>query len=86
MSETAEITLRVSQDLKDKIDLLAAKSGRSPSEIVQRELSNSIDHQFWVLEEIEKGREDFRQGRTVPHDEVMMQIDAILDRYKRDAA
>jgi predicted transcriptional regulator len=86
MTKTAAMTLRLTQDLKDKIARLADETDRTPSAVAQRGLSDYVDYQLWMLEEIEKSREDFRQGRTVPHDEVMAKADAILAQYKSDAA
>lgn len=86
MTKTAAMTLRLTPDLKEKIARLAEETDRTPSAVAQRGLSDYVDYQLWMLEEIEKSREDFRQGRTVSHDEVMAQADAILARHKSDAA
>lgn len=86
MTKTAAMTLRLSQDLKDKIARLAEETDRTPSAVAQRGLSDYVDRQLWMLDEVAKGREDFREGRTVPHAEAMARIDAILAKHKRDAA
>lgn len=86
MAKTAALTLRVSQDVKDKLTRLAVETDRTPSAVAQRALSAYVDHQLWMLEEIDKSREDFRQGRTATNDEVMRQVDEILAKHKRKAA
>lgn len=86
MSKTAALTLRVSQDLKDKLTRLAAETDRTPSAVAQRALNAYVDQQLWMLEEIDKSREDFRHGRTVTHEEAMARIDAILAKHRKDAA
>jgi predicted transcriptional regulator len=86
MAKTAALTLRVSQDVKDKLARLAEETDRTPSAVAQRALSAYLDHQLWMLEEIEKSRQDFREGRTVPNDEVMRQVDELLASYKSKAA
>lgn len=86
MPKTAAMTLRLTQELKDKLARLAAETDRTPSAVAQRGLSDYVDHQLWILEEIEKSREDFRQGRTVPHEEVMRQAREIIERHKSKAA
>ena len=86
MSKTAAMTLRLSQDLKDKIARLAVETDRTPSAVAQRGLSAYVDHQLWMMEEIEKSREDFRQGRTVTHEDAMARIEGILAKHRRQAA
>jgi predicted transcriptional regulator len=86
MAKTAALTLRVSQDVKDKLARLAAETDRTPSAVAQRALSSYLDHQLWMLEEIEKGREDFRQGRTVSHEDAMARIRATLAKHRRNVA
>ncbi|MBJ7486473.1 hypothetical protein [Brevundimonas sp.] len=86
MAKTAALTLRVSQEVKDKLARLAAETDRTTSAVAQRALSDYLDHQLWMLDEIEKSREDFRQGRTVTHAEAMARIDAIMTKHRKDAA
>jgi len=86
MAKTAALTLRVSQDLKDRLARLAAETDRTPSAIAQRALDAYVDFHIEMLEDIEKSREDFREGRTVPHAEVMRQAAEIIARTKAKAA
>jgi len=86
MAKTAALTLRVTQDLKDKLNRLAAETDRTPSAVAQRALDSYLDYHIQMLEEVERSREDFRQGRTVPHEEVMRQAGEILARHKSKAA
>ena len=86
MAKTAALTLRVSEQLKEKLVRLAAETDRTPSAVAQRALDAYVDHQLWMLDEIEKSREDFRQGRTVPHDEVMRKVRETIARHKPRAA
>lgn len=86
MPKTATMTLRLSPDLRDKIGKLAEETDRTPSAVAQRGLSEYVDHQLWMIEEVERAREDFREGRTVPHDEAMARIDGIIARHKGGAA
>lgn len=86
MPKTAALTLRVSEQLKEKLVRLATETDRTPSAVAQRGLDAYLDHQLWMLEEIEKSREDFRQGRTVPHEDVMLNAREIIARHKTKAA
>lgn len=86
MTKTAALTLRVSQEIKDKLARLAAETDRTPSAVAQRALTAYLDYHLLMIDEVEKSREDFRQGRTVPHEEAMVRIDAIMAKHRKDAA
>lgn len=86
MPKTAALTLRVSEELKAKLARLAAETDRTPSAVAERALGTYLDYHLEMLEEIEKSREDFRQGRTHTHEEVMAEIDELLASYKDKAA
>lgn len=86
MAKTATLTLRVSPDLKDRLARLAAGTDRTTSAVAQRALQAYVDYHIEMLDAVEKSREDFRQGRTVSHEEAMARIDEILVRRKKRAA
>ncbi len=86
MSKSATLTLRVTEDLKQKLTRLAAETDRTPSAVAQRGLEAYLDRQLWMLEEIEISREDFRQGRTAPHEDVMRDARDIVGRRGSKAA
>ncbi|MBX9614669.1 MAG: CopG family transcriptional regulator [Caulobacteraceae bacterium] len=86
MAKTATLTLRVSPDLKDKLARLAAGTDRTTSAIAQRALEAYADHHIEMLDAVERGREDFRQGRTHTHEEVMRDAAEILARHKSKTA
>lgn len=86
MTKTAALTLRVTPELKDKLARLAAETDRTPSAVAQRALDAYLDHHLEMLEAVEKAREDFRQGRTHSHEDVMRMADEIMARHKSKAA
>ncbi len=86
MAKTAALTLRVTQETKDKLARMAAETDRTPSAVAQRALDAYLDYHLAMVEDIERSREDFRQGRTVPHEEVMRQADEIIARQKGKGA
>ena len=52
----------------------------------QRALDAYLDYHIEMLEEVEKAREDFRQGRTHAHEDVMSDAAEIVGRHKSKAA
>ena len=86
MTKSAALTLRVSQEVKDKLARLAAETDRTPSAVAQRALTAYLDYHLTMIEEVEKSREDFRQGRTHTNADVMRDAAEILSRQKSKAA
>lgn len=86
MAKTAALTLRVTPELKDKLTRLAGETDRTPSAVAQRALDAYLDYHIEMLDEVEKAREDFRQGRTVTHEDVMRDAAEIVARHKSKAA
>ena len=86
MTKAATLTLRVSEDLKDKLSILAQQTQRTPSALANKALTAYVDHQLWMLAEIDKSLEDFEEGRTVPHEEAVARIRATIARHEKPAA
>lgn len=83
MAKTATITLRVSEQLKDKLGRFAEQTNRTPSAVAERTLEAFLNRELEMMAAVEEGLEDFRLGRTVPHDEAMRRIRATLDKHKK---
>lgn len=81
MSKSATMSLRLTHELKDKLGQLARETDRTPSAIAQQGLSEYVDQRLWMLAEIDKSIEDFKEGRTVPHHEAVARIQATIARY-----
>lgn len=82
MAKTATLTLRVSESLKEKLGRYASQTHRTPSAVAERGLEAFLDRELEMLEAIERSRADFREGRTVSHEEVMARIQATIDRHR----
>lgn len=86
MTKAATLTLRVSEELKDKLSKLAEQTQRTPSALANKALTAFVDHQLWMLAEIDKSLEDFEEGRTVTHEEAMARLRATIARHDKSAA
>ena len=83
MAKTATLTLRVSEELKDKLGRFAVQTNRTPSSVAERTLEVFLDRELEMLAAVDQSLEDFRVGRTVPHAEAMRRIRATLDKHKK---
>lgn len=78
------MTIRVSADLKEKLDRLAADTRRSRSFLAAEAVSAYVARELAIVEGINRGLEDVRSGRTVPHDEAMSELSSVFDVAGRD--
>lgn len=77
------MTIRVSADLKEKLDRLAADTRRSRSFLAAEAVSAYVARELAIVEGINQGLEDVRHGRTVSHDEAMSELASIVDTAER---
>ena len=83
MAKTDTLTLRVSEELKDKLGRFAEQTNRTPSAVAERTLEAFLDRELEMMAAVEEGLEDFRLGRTVPHEAAIGRIRATLDKHKK---
>jgi predicted transcriptional regulator len=62
MSETTTMTVRLSQELKDKLERLAESTKRSKSYLAAEAIAEYVDLNAWQVEEIRKAVEKADAG------------------------
>jgi predicted transcriptional regulator len=82
MAKTATLNLRVSESLKSKLGVFAERTQRTPSAVAERAMEAFLDREMEMLEALEQSSEDFREGRTVSHEDAMARIRATIDRHR----
>ncbi|WP_150129917.1 CopG family ribbon-helix-helix protein [Sinorhizobium sp. RAC02] len=82
MSSTT-MTIRVSADLKEKLDRLAVDTRRSRSFLAAEAVSAYVAKELAIVEGINEGLEDIRNGRTVSHGDAMSDLSSIIDVAER---
>jgi predicted transcriptional regulator len=83
MAETTTITVRISQKARDQLDRMAELTKRCRSYLVAEALDTYLSSDLEIAESIQRGIEDIRAGRTIPHEQVMTELRAIIDRAKK---
>jgi len=78
------MTIRVSADIKEKLDRLAADTRRSRSFLAAEAVSAYVARELAIVEGINEGLEDIRKGRTVSHEEAMSELTSVIDTAERD--
>ena len=75
---SAVITVRVEDDLRERLEQLADATRRSRSFIVAEALREYVAQHEWQVAEIESGIADADQGKLAPHAKVMKKLERKL--------
>ncbi|MDC7684167.1 CopG family ribbon-helix-helix protein [Asticcacaulis sp. BYS171W] len=73
------MTIRVSTDVKARLERLAESTQRSQSWLAGEAVSAYVERELAIVEGIRQGMEDACAGRTVSHEEAMAELQAIID-------
>jgi RHH-type transcriptional regulator, rel operon repressor / antitoxin RelB len=79
------LSIRVSQETKEKLEALAKASRRSRSFLAAEAIENYVAAESWQLREVESGVDDLTAGRTVEHDEVRSWLQSWGKKRERKA-
>jgi predicted transcriptional regulator len=76
------LTVRVSPELKERLDKLAERTRRTKSFLAGEAIAGYVERELGIVAGIERGLADMKAGRVVPHEEVMAEIDAVVEAAK----
>ena len=67
-------------DVQAKINRLASERGRAAEQLVLEIVETYIDHDQWFRAEVQKGLAQLDRGESIPHEEVVAQIERLFQR------
>ena len=70
MAETTTITVRISMDLKAKLDRIATATNRSSSFLALEALESYVQYELEIIDGILEGIADADAGRVISSDEM----------------
>lgn len=71
MKNSQVLTTRVSEELGQELEWLAASTNRTKSWLLLDALNNYIELNRWQIEAIEEGIRAYKNGETVSHQEML---------------
>ncbi|MDE4616096.1 CopG family ribbon-helix-helix protein [Sinorhizobium meliloti] len=74
MPVSTTMTIRVSPELKKKLDRIASATSRSRSFLAGEAVAAYVDRELEIIDGIKHGMADAEAGRLVPHEEAMAEI------------
>lgn len=82
MSASTTMTIRLSRDLKEKLDRIATDTRRSKSFLAGEAVSAYVDRELEIIEGVKRGLADAKAGRVVSHAQVMNEARQIISEAK----
>ena len=76
------LTVRLTPELKARLGKLAERTQRSKSFLAGEAIGNYVERELEIVAGIERGLDDIKAGRVVPHEDVMADIDATIEKAK----
>ncbi|WP_119274125.1 CopG family ribbon-helix-helix protein [Taklimakanibacter deserti] len=83
MPASTTMTIRVSLEVKEKLDRIATDTRRSKSFLAGEAVSAYVDRELEIIEGIKRGLADVKAGRVVPHEQVMTEARQIIANAKK---
>ena len=74
------LTVRLPPELKKRLGELAERTRRTKSFLAGEAIAGYVERELDIVAGIERGLEDAKAGRVVPHEDVMADIDATIDK------
>jgi predicted transcriptional regulator len=72
------LSLRIDDETRERLDQLAARSGRPRSSLIEDAMKVYLDHEDWLVAQIELGREAAGASPRVEHAALMAAVSAAL--------
>ena len=79
---SATLTLRLRPELKARLGELAERTHRTKSFLAGEAIASYVERELEIIAGIERGLEDMKSGRVVPHDRAMAEVSETLKTAK----
>lgn len=84
-TQSETVTVRLSPELKSRLDKLAEETRRTKSFLAGEAIAGYVEREMAIVEGIRRGMADIEAGRIVSHDEVKRRIAATIERAAKRA-
>ncbi|MDW5317289.1 CopG family ribbon-helix-helix protein [Rhizobium sp. PL01] len=82
MAGSSTMTIRVSTELKKKLERLSDNTRRSKSFLAGEAVAAYVEQELAIIDGIKRGIADVEAGRIVTHDDAMAEIYAAIEEAK----
>ena len=82
MPRSTTMTIRISPDVKERLDRHAHDTRRSKSFLAGEAVVAYVEREHDIIDGIQRGLADVAAGRVVPHEVAMAEIKAVIEAAK----
>ena len=82
MTDTT-ITVRVSTELRNRLEAISKETRRSKSFLSNEAIERFVEGEEEFIESVRQARQDIAEGRGIPHEQVMQEIDEMIAEAER---
>ena len=68
---SSTITVRLADEVREKLEAIAKSLDRSRSYLIQQAVEDLVRQYEWQLREIEAGLKDAKEGKFIRHDDLL---------------
>jgi len=79
VTASTTMTIRVSPEVKQKLDRIATDTRRSKSFLAGEAVAAYVERELEIIDGIKRGMADAAAGRVVPHAEAMAELYGVID-------
>jgi len=79
VTASTTMTIRVSPEVKQKLDRIATDTRRSKSFLAGEAVAAYVERELEIIDGIKRGMADAAAGRVVPHDQAMAELYGVID-------
>jgi predicted transcriptional regulator len=83
MTSSTTMTIRVSRDIKQKLQRIANDTRRSKSFLAAEAVSAYVDRELEIIDGIKRGLADVGAGRVISHEQISVEARQIIADIKR---
>ncbi|WP_421850757.1 CopG family ribbon-helix-helix protein [Novosphingobium sp.] len=81
--ESTTLTIRVPIEVRDKLARIADGTRRSKSWLAAEAVAAYVERELAIIEGIQQGLADMAAGQTVPHEQAMAELRAVVDEARQ---
>lgn len=86
MTASTTMTIRVSLEVKQKLNRIATDTRRSKSFLAGEAVAAYVERELEIIDGIKRGMADAAAGRVIPHDQAVAEMRAVIEDAKRRKA
>ena len=79
-TQSETVTVRLDSATKSRLEELAQHTRRTKSFLAGEAIADYVERELKIVEAIQRGLEDVKAGRTVPHNVAIARLRATIDR------